>query len=220
MEGGEPGAPKVRVLVVDDQTLFREGVVELLKAESAVSVVGQAEDGLDAVRKVAALLPDVVLMDVRMPRLDGIRATARIMATHPSVRVLMLASAQVDETLLDAMRAGALGYVLKDAGRRSLVEAIMQAAQGRQTLGRDAQRVVVTAALGRARQRRPPAGLTERQFQILRLMSKGLGLKQIGRELGLSEKTVRNQASLMYARLKVHDRAQAILYAVHKGLAA
>ncbi|MGZ3357546.1 MAG: response regulator [Isosphaeraceae bacterium] len=220
MEGGEPGAPKVRVLVVDDQTLFREGMVELLKAESAVSVVGQAEDGLDAVRKVAALLPDVVLMDVRMPRLDGIRATARIMSTHPSVHVLMLASAQVDETLLDAMRAGALGYVLKDVGRRSLVEAIMQAAEGRQALGRDAQRVVVTAALGRARQRRPPAGLTARQFQILRLMSKGLGLKQIGRELGVTEKTVRNQASLMYARLNVHDRAQAILYAVHKGLAA
>lgn len=220
MKGGTPGAPKVRVLVVDDQTLFREGVVALLRAEGAVSVVGQAEDGLAAVRKVGALLPDVVLMDVRMPRLDGIRATARIVARHPSVHVLMLASAQVDETLLEAMRAGALGYVLKDAGHESLVEAIMRAAEGRQVLGRDAQRVVVTTALGRAKHERPPAGLTERQFQILRLLSRGLGLKQIGRELGLTEKTIRNQASLMYARLKVHDRAQAILYAVHKGFAA
>lgn len=220
MKGGTPGAPKVRVLVVDDQRLFREGVVELLKAESAVSVAGQAEDGQEAVRKVGALLPDVVLMDVRMPRLDGIRATARIVARHPSVHVLMLASAQVDETLLEAMRAGALGYVLKDADRESLVEAIMRAAEGRQVLGRDAQRVVVTTALGRAGHQRPPSGLTERQFQILRLMSRGLGLKQIGRELGLTEKTIRNQASLMYARLKVHDRAQAILYAVHKGFAA
>jgi DNA-binding NarL/FixJ family response regulator len=215
-----PGARRVRVLVVDDQRLFREGVVELLKAESIVSVVGQAEDGLDAVRKVAALLPDVVLMDVRMPRLDGIRATARIAARHPTVHVLMLASARQDETLLEAMRAGALGYVLKDAGRESLVEAIVQAAEGRQVLSRGAQRVVVTSALGRANRERPPAGLTERQFQILRLMSLGLGLKQIGRELGLTEKTIRNQASLMYAKLQVHDRAQAILYAVHKGLAA
>jgi len=220
MKGGATGAPKVRVLVVDDQTLFRQGLVELLKAENSVSVAGQAEDGLEAVRKVGALLPDVVLMDVRMPRLDGIRATARIVARHPSVHVLMLASAQVDETLLEAMRAGALGYVLKDADHECLVEAIMEAARGRQVLGRDAQRVVVATALGRATHQNPPAGLTDRQFQILRLMSRGLGLKQVGRELGLTEKTIRNQASLMYARLKVHDRAQAILYAVHKGFAA
>jgi len=217
---GRSHAPKVRVLVVDDQTLFREGVVELLKAEDAISVVGQAEDGLDAVRKVAALLPDVVLMDVRMPRMDGIHATARIVATYPSVRVLMVTSVQEDETLLEAMRAGALGYLLKASGRDSLVEAIMRAANRRQVLSRDGQRVLVTAALGRAAHEKPPAGLTDRQFQILRLMSRGLGLKEIGRELGLAEKTVRNQASLMYAKLKVRDRAQAILFAMRKGFAA
>jgi len=217
---GQSPAPKVRVLVVDDQTLFREGVVELLKAENAISVVGQAEDGLEALRKVAALLPDVVLMDVLMPRLGGIDATARIVARHPSVRVLMVTSVHDDETLLEAMRAGALGYLLKASGRESLVEAIMRAAHRRPVLSRDNQRVVVTAALGRAGHEKPPAGLTDRQFQILRLMSRGLGLKEIGRQLGLAEKTVRNQASLMYARLDVHDRAQAILFAMRKGFAA
>ncbi len=220
MKAGQSHAPRVRVLVVDDQTLFREGVVELLKAAEAISVVGQAEDGQEAVRKVAALLPDVVLMDVRMPRLDGIGATALIVARHPTVRVLMLSSAKEDDTLLEAMRAGASGYLLKGSDQESLVDAIMRTAEGRQVLSRDGQRVVVSAALGRAVHESPPAGLTERQFQILRLMSRGLGLKEIGRELGLAEKTVRNQASLMYARLKVHDRAQAILYAMHKGFAA
>lgn len=218
MSERSPGSPPVRVLVVDDQTLFREGVVELLKAEGGVSVVGQAEDGEDALGKVAALLPDVVLMDVQMPRLDGIRATARIVASHPTVRVLMLASAQSDDSVVEALRAGAIGYVLKEAGRQGLVEAIMQAAERRYVLSRYGQRAVVAEALGRAEHDRPPDGLTVRQFQILRLMSLGLALKQIGRELGVTEKTVRNQASLMYANLHVHDRVQAILYAFRKGL--
>jgi len=214
------GSPRIRVLVVDDQTLFREGLVELLKAENGLDVVGQAEDGEDALRRVAALLPDVVLMDVRMPRLDGIRATARIVAAHPSVRVLMLASVQTDGSVVEALRAGAWGYVLKDAGRASVVEAIMQAAERRHVLSHDGQRAVVAAALGRAEEEHPPAGLSARQFQILRLMSRGLSLKQIAGDLGMAEKTVRNQASLMYSKLRVHDRAQAILYALHKGLSA
>jgi DNA-binding NarL/FixJ family response regulator len=205
---------------VDDQTLFREALVELLTAEYGLDVVGQAEDGEEALRRVAALLPDVVLMDVRMPRLDGIRATARIVAAHPSVRVLMLASVQTDGSVVEALRAGAWGYVLKDAGRASVVEAIMRAAEGGHVLSQDGQRAVVAAALGRAEEEHPPAGLSARQFQILRLMSRGLDLKQIARDLGMAEKTVRNQASLMYSKLRVRDRAQAILYALHKGLAA
>lgn len=214
-----PGSPRIRVLVVDDQTLFREGLVELLKTERDLDVVGQAEDGEDALHRVSTLLPDVVLMDVHMPRLDGIRATARIVAAHPKVRVVMLASVQTDHSVVEALRAGACGYVVKDAGRAGVVEAIVRAAEGRHVLSHDGQRAVVSAALGRAKEH-PPAGLSVRQFQILRLMTLGLELKQIARELGVAEKTVRNQASLMYARLRVHDRAQAILYALHKGLAA
>jgi len=220
MSGTSSAPPPVRILVVDDQTLFREGLVSLLNAVRGLSVVAEAEDGVEALRRVAAELPDVVLMDVHMPRLDGIRATAQIFARYPLVRVLMLASAQVDEVMLDALEAGALGYVLKDSDPDTLVGAIRQAARGERVLSHDSLRALATAAVAGTRRRPPPDELTERQFEILRLMSLGLELKQIGRELGISGKTVRNQASLMYAKLRVRDRAEAILYAVHKGFAA
>jgi DNA-binding NarL/FixJ family response regulator len=214
------GSPRVRVVVVDDQALFRAGVVALLQGDPSVSVVGQAEDGLQAIERVSATLPEVVLMDVRMPRLDGIRATARIVAEHPSIRVLILASIQTDDSVVEAIRAGAAGYVLKDTDRASLVSAILRAAHGGQVLGRQSQAAVVGAALGKSKAQRPPDGLTLGQLKLLRLMSMGLALKQIARELGVKEKTVRNQASLMYAKLRVRDRVQAVLYAVHKGLVA
>jgi len=213
------GRSPVRVVVVDDQALFRAGLVALLNADASVSVVGQAEDGLQAVERVAAILPDVVLMDVRMPRLDGIRATARIIKEHPSVRVLILAAIQTDDSVVEAMRVGASGYVLKDSDGPGLIAAIQQAAEGRKVLSHESQVAVISVALGRAEDAHPPDGLTPTQFKLLRLMSMGLALKQIARELGVKEKTVRNQASLMYAKLRVHDRVQAVLYAVHKGLA-
>jgi DNA-binding NarL/FixJ family response regulator len=220
MRGTSSGPRPVRILVVDDQTLFREGLVSLLNDVRGLSVVGEAEDGVEALRQVAAQLPDVVLMDVRMPRFDGIRATAQIAAEYPSVRVVMLASAQVEETMLEALAAGALGYVLKDSDRDTLVGAIRQAARGERVLSHDSLRALAGVAVAGTRRRPPPDELTARQFEILRLMSLGLELKQIGRQLGISGKTVRNQASLMYARLRVHDRAEAILYAAHKGIAA
>jgi DNA-binding NarL/FixJ family response regulator len=213
------GRPPVRVVVVDDQALFRAGLVALLNADPSVSVVGQAGDGLQAVERVAAILPDVVLMDVRMPRLDGIRATARIIARHPSVRVLILAAVQTDDSVVEAMRVGAAGYVLKDSDGPALIAAIQQAAEGRKVLSHESQIAVIGAALGRPEEEHRPDGLTASQLKLLRLMSMGLALKQIARELGVKEKTVRNQASLMYAKLRVHDRVQAVLYAVHKGLA-
>jgi DNA-binding NarL/FixJ family response regulator len=218
MSAARSAAIPVRVLVVDDQTLFRVALVELLMNASGVDVVGQAEDGEEAIELVAALLPDVVLMDVRMPRLDGISATAKIAARYPSVRVVILASVETDESVVEALRAGAVGYVSKDADRDSVVAAITRAAEGGYVLSREAQQSAVATALGRAEPKRPPDGLTSRQLQILRLMARGLAAKQIGRELGMAEKTVRNQASLMYHTLRIHDRAQAILYAVHKGL--
>ena len=211
--------PRIRVLIVDDQALFRSGIAALLGTQDGISVVGVARDGIDAVERARKLLPDVVLMDVRMPVMDGITATAKITARHPSMHVVMLASVQTDESVVEAMRAGAVGYVHKDAGREELVNAIQRAAEGRQALAGDAQRAVVAAALGKTESKPPPDGLTSRQFQVLKLMSMGLALKQIAHELGVTEKTVRNQASLMYAKLRVRDRAQAILYALHKGIA-
>ena len=211
--------PRIRVLIADDQALFRTGIAALLTAREGISVVGAARDGQEAIEMVRTMLPDVVLMDVRMPRLDGIRATEQITSTHPTVHVLMLASLQTDESVVAAIRAGAVGFVHKDVGRDELVEAIQHAAHGRASLGAAAQRAVVTAAFEKGEPQTPPEGLTTRQFQVLKLMSMGLALKQIARELGVTEKTVRNQASLMYAKLRVKDRAQAILYALHKGLA-
>lgn len=211
--------PRVRVLVVDDQSLFRIGVSSILASEPGISVVGTARDGQEAVERTRSLLPDVVLMDVHMPRLDGIHATGRIAERHPSVRVVMMASSQTDESVVAAMRAGAAGYVHKDASRDELLSAIFSAANGRQVLNGEGQRAVVATALGKAERKPPPEGLTRRQFQLLKLMSMGLALKQIAAELGIAEKTVRNQASLMYAKLRVKDRAQAILFAVHKGIA-
>jgi DNA-binding NarL/FixJ family response regulator len=220
MSDNSQWSPPVRVLVVDDQSLFRVGLTALLRGDSRVTVVGSARDGAEAVERAGALLPDVVLMDVRMPGLDGIRATARIVKEHPSVRVLMLASLQPDEAVVNAIRAGASGYVLKDIDRAGLVDAVLQAAAGRQILGAAAQMAVVRSAFGRAAPPKPPHGLTLRQLEILKLMSTGVSIKQIARELGVAEKTVRNQASLMYSKLRVHDRVQAILFAVHKGLVA
>lgn len=213
------GGPPLRVLVVDDQTLFREALVALLKADGRVSVVGMAEDGKVAVQKVAALLPDLVLMDVRMPRMDGIKATARIAREHPSVRIVMLAAVQGDHDVVEAMRAGAVGFVHKDAGRGELMEAIFRAAEGRSVLSADSQRAVVAAAFDKLAPQNPPDGLTARQFHVLRLMSTGLPFKQIARELGVTEKTIRNHASLIYSRLHVHGRGEAIVFALRKGFA-
>ena len=177
--------PPVRVVVVDDQALFRAGLVALLNADPSVSVVGQAGDGLQAVERVAAILPDVVLMDVRMPRMDGIRATARIIARHPSVRVLILAAVQTDDSVVEAMRVGAAGYVLKDSDGPALIAAIQQAAEGRKVLSHESQIAVIGAALGRPEEEHRPDGLTASQLKLLRLMSMGLALKQIARELGV-----------------------------------
>lgn len=211
-------APPVRVLIVDDQRLFRESLAGLLRAASGISVVGLAEDGEDAVRQAAGMRPDVVLMDIVMPRLDGIHATAEITAAQPEARVVMLASDQTDESVVESLRAGAAGFIAKDTDAKTLVEAVLRAAQGRTVLDREGQRAAVAAAVGAAEAPAAPEGLSRRQFQILKLMSLGFALKQIAAELGVAEKTVRNQASLMYGKLRVGDRAQAILYAMRKGL--
>ena len=211
----------VRVLVVDDQALFRAGLIGLLRSDPRVNVVGQAGDGVEALRRIPAVHPDVVLMDLRMPRLDGIQATAQIAKEHPRVAVLVLTAVQADDLVIEALEAGAAGLVVKDASAEEVVSAILSVAAGDQVISRDLGRRVVARAAGHAVvPLTRPGGLSDRQLQILRLMAAGFAAKQIARQLGLSEKTVRNQSSLLYAKLHVQDRAQAILYAVRKGLVA
>ncbi len=212
----------VRVLVVDDESLFRAGLVQLLRGDRRLNVVGSAVDGEDALRRVELLKPDVVLMDLRMPRLDGVLATGAIVERFPASRVLVLSAVHSDDLVIEALQAGAAGAIVKDSDPAALVAAILAVADGDQVMSGDLGRRVVALAArsGPVHEQTRSDGLTNRQIDILRLMASGLAAKQIARQLGISEKTVRNQSSLMYAKLHIQDRAQAILYAVRKGLVA
>ena len=208
----------VRVLVVAPHNVFRQGLVHLLGRDAGVSVLAAVEDLSEAVRQASALLPDVVLLDESLPFQDAVHATAELAGVSPEVRVLVLAASHTEDVAVAAVRAGAAGYLTVDVDAATLVAEIRRVAEGRLAIGHDTLCAVVAAATGNATPVDPPEGLTTRQFEILRRMVRGMSLKQIGRDLGVAEKTIRNQASLMYSRLKVHDHVEAILYAIRKGL--
>jgi len=207
-----------RVLVVDDQNLFRSGLVRLLEADARVQVVGQAVDGLDVIKKVAALQPDVILMDLKMPNLDGIEATRRVVAEHPQVKILILTTFDTDSYVLQALRAGASGYVLKDAQIDSIVSSILAVMSGERVMASAVANRVIDMLSGNSTQKEFYDGLTAREVEILKLIAMGQPNKQIARRLDISEKTVRNHVSNMYEKLHIYDRSQAVLYAVRKGL--
>jgi len=207
-----------RILVVDDQNLFRSGLVRLLEADSRVQVVGQAADGLDAVKKVTALKPDVILMDLKMPNLDGIEATRRIVAEHPKVKILILTTFETDSYVLQALRAGASGYVLKDAQIDSIVSSVLAVMSGERVMASAVANRVIDMLSGNSTPKEFYDGLTAREVEILKLIAMGQPNKQIARRLDISEKTVRNHVSNMYEKLHIYDRSQAVLYAVRKGL--
>ncbi len=211
-------ARMVRVLIVDDQTLFRSGLARLLATQPGLQVVGEAGDGAEAVQLVQRLDPDVVLMDIRMPEVDGIEATRRIVRARPDVRVLVLTSFHTDAYVVDALRSGASGYVLKD----STIEAISSSIQAvigseRVVSGPIAQRMVGMLT-GGLPTREFYDGLTAREVEVLKMIASGMPNKRIAYKLGISEKTVRNHISHIYEKLEIYDRSQAVLYAVRKGL--
>jgi len=207
-----------RILVVDDQNLFRAGLVRLLEADSRVQVVGQAVDGLDVIKKVTSLKPDVILMDLKMPNLDGIEATRRVVAEHPEVKILILTTFDTDSYVLQALRAGASGYVLKDAQIDSIVSSILAVMSGERVMASAVANRVIDMLSGNSTQKEFYDGLTAREVEILKLIAMGQPNKQIARRLDISEKTVRNHVSNMYEKLHIYDRSQAVLYAVRKGL--
>jgi DNA-binding NarL/FixJ family response regulator len=207
-----------RVLIADDQNLFRSGLVRLLETDQRVRVVGQAVDGLDVVKKVASLKPDVVLMDLKMPNLDGIEATRRIMAEHPQVKVLILTTFDTDSYVLQALRAGASGYVLKDSQVDAIVSSILAVMSGERVMASAVANRVIDMITGTSTAKEFYDGLTAREVEILKLIAIGQANKQIARRLNISEKTVRNHVSNMYEKLNIYDRSQAVLYAVRKGL--
>jgi DNA-binding NarL/FixJ family response regulator len=207
-----------RVLLVDDQTLFRTGLASLFATDERVNVIGQASDGADAVKLAIRLKPDVVLMDLKMPNVDGIEATRQIIENVPGVRVLILTTFESDSHVLQALKAGASGYVLKDSSAAAIVTSIVTVMSGERVMASAVANRVLEMLTGTATPKEFYDGLTNREVEVLTLLASGTGNKQIAYRLKISEKTVRNHVSNMYQKLGIYDRTQAVLYAVRKGL--
>ena len=205
----------IRVLLVDDQTLFREGLNTLLSAQPDIDVVGEAANGEEALRLAASLRPQVVLMDLRMPLLDGIQATRRLRTAQPDCRVIVLTTFDDDADVFEGLRAGAVGYLLKDTSAEHLVEAIRAAARSQAFLGPTVAAKVVaefarlTTQPGTSVQ--PLAEpLTERELEILRLLTTDLSTREMAEQLVVSVNTIKTQIKNIYAKLNVHSREEAL----------
>ena len=214
-----------RVLLVDDQPLLRTGFRMILSAESDLTVVGEAADGASAVELARRLKPDVVLMDIRMPGMDGIQATRALAGpgVEDPIKVLMLTTFGLDEYVVESLRAGASGFLLKDAPPEDLVEAIRIVAAGEALLAPS----VTRRLLDRVASRLPPANddtipalseLTERELEVLKLMARGLSNAEIAEKLVISETTVRTHVSRVLSKLELRDRVQAVILAYETGL--
>jgi DNA-binding NarL/FixJ family response regulator len=221
---------KVRVLAADDQRVVREGLVMLLGLLPDVEVVGTAGDGEEALALAAELRPDVVLMDLRMPRVDGVEATRRLRASHPEIKVVVLTTYADDRSVLDALRAGALGYLTKDAGADEIRQALRRVADGQASLDPAVQKHLVEAIAGSAEEPRPaadpsgprgpqlPDGLTPREAEVLALIAAGLSNAEIAARLVVSEATVKSHVNHLLPKIGARDRAQAVSYAYRHGL--
>lgn len=200
---------RLRVMVIDDHAVVRQGIADVLAAAEDVEIVAMAAGGEDAIRLVTETRPDVVLMDLSMPGMDGTESTRRILAMDPTIRVVMLTSFSEPQNVTDAIDAGAVGYVLKDADPGEIVAGIRAAARGDSPFSPRAAR----ALLQRRAERRPGEELTRRELEVLALVGKGLANKQISRRLGISEKTVKAHLTSVFQRIGVSDRTSAALWA-------
>jgi DNA-binding NarL/FixJ family response regulator len=212
----------IRVLIADDQALVRGGFRMILDAQKDVEVVGEASDGREAVAQARELDPDVVLMDIRMPELDGLEATRQLVSGDGSARVLMLTTFDLDEYVYEAMKAGASGFLLKDVRPEQLAEAVRVVAAGDSLLA-----PAITQRLIAEFVRRPPPGsgaptelseLTERELEVLKLIARGLSNGEIASELFVSEATVKTHVTHVLSKLKLRDRVQAVVLAYESGL--
>jgi DNA-binding NarL/FixJ family response regulator len=212
----------IEVLLADDQDLVREGLRMMVEAEDDISVVGEARNGVEAIAETKRLDPDVVLVDVRMPELDGIEATRRIVANGSRARILMLTTFDIDEYVYAAMKAGASGFLLKDARREQLVTAIRTVAGGESLLAPSITRRLIEDFCARpAPGAVAPAevqSLSERELDVLRLMARGLSNAEIASDLFISETTVKSHVARILAKLNLRDRVQSVVFAYEAGL--
>ncbi|WP_328341515.1 response regulator transcription factor [Streptomyces violaceus] len=222
MTSGGTGDP-IRVLIVDDQAMVRQGFTVLLGIQPDIEVVGEAREGREAIAKAAETAPDVVLMDIRMPGVGGIEATELITAAHPDIKVLVLTTFDLDEYVYDALRAGASGFLLKDASSEQLAEAVRVVAAGEALLAPVITRKLI-AEFSRLDDRpRAPlkervGDLTERETEVLALIAQGLSNGEIARHLFVAEQTVKTHVGRILVKLGLRDRTQAAVFAYESGL--
>jgi len=210
----------IRVLVVDDHLVVRKGIRALLATEPGIEVVGEARDGAEAVVEATRLQPDVILMDLVMPQMDGIAAIEQILAGQPAARILVLTSFDADDKVFPAIRAGALGYTLKDFGPAELVRAIQRVDRGESSLHPAIARRVLHELSHPPPQPPTSEPLSAREAAVLRLVANGQSNQQIAAALGISEATVRTHVSNILSKLRLASRTQAALYALREGLAS
>ena len=226
-EGSDPTAPAVsdsiRVMICDDHALFRRGLVMVLESEEGVEVVGEAEDGEEAIQKAGELAPDVVLMDVRMPRVSGIEATAAIADVVPTAKILMLTVSDEEDDLYAAIKAGATGYLLKEISIEEVASAIRAVVSGQSLISPSMASKLLNEFTNLAkkadeRQSVPTPRLTERELEVLKLVAQGMSNREIAGELYISENTVKNHVRNILEKLHLHSRMEAVVYAVREKL--
>ena len=215
----EHSRQQISVGVVDDQRLFRESIAGMLAAESFISVVGVACNGLEAIELVRQFRPAVMLMDVKMPEMNGIRAIRQIKAEFPETKIILLTTFTSDDFVLEGLAAGANGYILKDISAVGLVSAIRAVNSGEQVTAPEiANRMMQLLEKQNLDKGQHENGLTAREMQMIVLIARGMVAKEIARSLAISEKTVRNHISSIYRKLEIYDRSQVVIYAMKKGL--
>jgi NarL family two-component system response regulator LiaR len=212
----------IRTLLADDHALFRQGLRSLLESEPDIRVIGEAQTGREAIRYAAETRPDVILLDIQMPELDGVKATQSILEIDPNACVIILTMYRQDSYVFEAVKAGARGYLLKDADASELISAIRRVADGDTLL--DPEMAASVLEDFRAKKESLPSErsieLTDRESAILRLLAQGCSNQEIALKLNISEKTVRNRLSEVFAKLQLNNRTQAALYAIREGLAS
>jgi NarL family two-component system response regulator LiaR len=210
----------IRVLIADDHVIVRKGIRALLSVKPDIEVVGEASDGAETVAQAQALRPDVILMDLVMPDMDGIEATRQIVGQQPGVRILVLTSFAADDKVFPAIKAGALGYLLKDSGPDDLLQAIHQVYRGEPALEPSIARKVLLELSQPPKEPLTPEPLTGRELEVLRLVAQGRSNRQIAEQLVIAEMTVRTHVSNILSKLHLVSRTQVALYALREGLAS